>query len=75
MSRFFGVKESGDAFEVERGVKLVVKRARDGTIILEAQARTDDDLRLLLRDFTEVVGGLVGGPEAKRPSPASSRRG
>ncbi|MCS7145350.1 MAG: hypothetical protein NZ938_01485 [Aigarchaeota archaeon] len=72
---FGGDRGSEGSFEVERGVKLVVKRARDGTIVVEAQARTEADLRLLLRDFAEVVGGLVGGVEEKRPGPASARRG
>jgi len=73
-ARLFG-RGSEDLLEVERGVKLVVKRARDGTIVIEAQARTEDDLKLLLRDFAEVVGGMVGGFEEKRSSPASPRRG
>lgn len=71
----FGERESEGLFEVERGVKLVVKRSRDGTIIIEAQARTEADLRLLLRDFAEVIGGMVGGVEKKRPGPATIRRG
>ncbi|MEM0445567.1 MAG: hypothetical protein QXO86_03460 [Nitrososphaerota archaeon] len=74
MVAIFGGRVSGDEGEVERGVKLVVKRARDGTIIVEAQARTESDLRLLLRDLTEVVGGMVGVLEAEHASSAPARR-
>jgi hypothetical protein len=67
-------KDSASSLEVERGVKYAIKRARDGTIIVEAQARTASDLRRLLRDITEAIAEVVGGVEEKQPSPAGPRR-
>ena len=67
-------KDSASSLEVERGVKYAIKRARDGTIIVEAQARTASDLRRLLRDITEAIAEVVGGVEEKQPSPAGTRR-
>ncbi len=66
-------KDSASSLEVERGVKYVIRRARDGTIIVEAQARTASDLRRLLRDITEAIAEVSGGEE-EQPGPAGPRR-
>jgi hypothetical protein len=64
---------SDSASEIERGVRCVIKRARDDAIIVEGQAKTVSDLRRLLRDISEAIAEVCGGEE-EQPGPAGPRR-